>query len=142
MSFPVPAGGPCVVHTLPHELHPCQPPAYDSPVQPSDGYPPWVRDQQLRQAPDGLPHAAHVAPSEAAELAEFVNQPAVRAYHGPAPYWHAHIAYARRAALALAFGDLFNAQRAASISTYALTLYRRAGGSLAPGVADPYIPTT
>ena len=109
-------------------------------MQSSPEYPPWVRDQQFRAAPDGIPHSAHVSPSEAAELAEFVNQGAVRAYDPPAQYWHAHIAYARRAALALAYGDLFNAQRAASISTYALTLYRRAGGRLTPGVADPYIP--
>lgn len=110
-------------------------------MQPSPETPSWVVDQRFRRAPDGLPHSAHVAPSEAAELDEFLSQPALRDYQRPATFWHAHVAYARRAALALAYGDLFNAQRSASISTYALTLYRRAGGTLTPGIADPYIPT-
>jgi len=75
--------------------------------------------------------------SETVELDEYLNQPAVRAYPPPANYWHAHTDYARRAALALALGDLFNAQRAAAISTYAHTLYRRAGGHTVAGPIGP-----
>lgn len=63
------------------------------------------------------------------ELTDFVSQPALNGYDLAQAYWHAHITYARRAALALSLGDLHPAQVAAEIATEALACYRRHGGS-------------
>jgi len=62
-------------------------------------------------------------PSEAAELDEYASRPDLCRLPPADLYWTAHLDYARRAATALASGQLFEAQRAAAISTYALALH-------------------
>lgn len=69
----------------------------------------------------------HLATSEQSELMDYVSQPALRAYEWPQRYWQAHTYFARHAAINLARGDLWSAQRTAAISTYALTLHTRSG---------------
>lgn len=58
---------------------------------------------------------------------------ALTGYDFRARYWHAHLYYARQAAMQLARGELFPAQRAASIAAYSLTLYRQHGGAVPTG---------
>lgn len=89
-------------------------------------------DPIIRTRPDPSPDPrarpyTHLAASEQLELMDYVGQPALRAYDWPQRYWQAHTYFARHAALTLARGDLWAAQRTAAISTYALTLYTRSG---------------
>jgi len=106
-------------------------------TEPIQEPPEWVKATRERRVPDGRPWSSHVSPSESVELDEYLSQPGVRAYEMPACYWHAHTDYARRAALSLALGDLFNAQRAAAISAYAHTLFLRWGGTPGPSITGP-----
>lgn len=69
-----------------------------------------------------------LSPSEALELDEFLSRAALREYADTGALWHAHIHYARAAATSLALGELWDAQRAAAIATYALSIYRDRGG--------------
>ena len=63
------------------------------------------------------------------ELAEFVSQPALAHYEPAHAWWVAHVTYARRAAVALAMGDLHRAQRDAEMAVYALSEHHRYGGA-------------
>lgn len=73
------------------------------------------------------------------ELADYVSQPALASYTLAHAYWHAHLTYARRAALLLSLGELHPAQVAAEVSTEALACHRRHGGTEPIGPGQPVV---
>ena len=86
-----------------------------------------ARNNETRRIPSAR-WRVPLSPSEARELDEYLAQPALRLYEDTGALWHAHLHYSRSAATSLALGELWDAQRAAAIATYALSLYRDRGG--------------